>query len=89
MLAMVVSEGSPAAGVGATEAAADWKTSTGSPASSGAVGRLGRSSAGLLLFLSKAEGFDEELQLCGVLLEPSDAAALNGSSRAKAIDLHL
>ena len=85
---MVVSEGSFAAGVGATEAAADWEASSGSPVSSGAVGRQGRSSAGLLHFLSDAEGFDEEWQLCGVLLEPGDAAALSGSSRAEAIDQH-
>ena len=73
---MVVSGGSSAAGVRATEAAADWEASSGSPVSSGAVGRRGRSSAGLLLFVSDAEGFD-------------DAAALNGRSRTEAIDQHL
>ena len=47
------------------------------------------SGARVVLVLAGAQGFNEELKLCGVLFEPSDAAVLRGRCLAKALDHHL
>ena len=43
----------------------------------------------MVLVLADTHGLNEELKLCGVFFEPSDAAVLRGHCRAKALDHHL